>query len=379
MAGRPPKESIDYAGWDVNIFDNDPKIDVLLDSQGWKGFGIYFYLCQRAYGSNGYFYVWRLPDSASDDGGGPGADWQSLPDSAMTAANIARKMGGGIGSQTVIQTVNLCLQIGLFDNRLFVGDGVMTSRGIQKRFKAAVSRRTDVVVIEEYWLLTDAECEGFNYRTQKKNLCIQKSNYCIQKFNLELPKLNYRSLKESKVFNNNIYINNSEYDTKAEQSSAHSPFEKNETFENEKIEKNTGQEKDVTDPAGNETGKPVATKKNKYGEYGWVKLTDGEYERLNKEFSEAEVAKYITYVDTYVQENNNKQKYKDWNLVVRKAIREKWGKDDEKQSGFNKTRKKSRFNNYDGRQDIDYNALANMDMDIAFAENNARSATGTYE
>lgn len=50
MAGRPPKKGIDYAGWSVDIFDNDPKIDKLLDARGWEGFGIYFYLCQRAYG-----------------------------------------------------------------------------------------------------------------------------------------------------------------------------------------------------------------------------------------------------------------------------------------------------------------------------------------
>lgn len=53
MAGRPPKKGIDYAGWSVDIFDNDTKIDKLLDARGWEGFGVYFYLCQRAYGGEG--------------------------------------------------------------------------------------------------------------------------------------------------------------------------------------------------------------------------------------------------------------------------------------------------------------------------------------
>ena len=52
-AGRPLKEGLGYSNWVVDIFDNDSKIDKLLDSQGAAGFLIYFYLCQRAYGSEG--------------------------------------------------------------------------------------------------------------------------------------------------------------------------------------------------------------------------------------------------------------------------------------------------------------------------------------
>ena len=55
MAGRPKKMGIEYSGWDVDIFENDTKIDELLEAQGWTGFSIYFYLCQRAYASEGYF------------------------------------------------------------------------------------------------------------------------------------------------------------------------------------------------------------------------------------------------------------------------------------------------------------------------------------
>ena len=64
MAGRP-KQGIDYSGWSVDIFDGDKKIDKLLDAKGWKGFGIYFFLCQRAYKVNGYFYEWGN-DSKAD-------------------------------------------------------------------------------------------------------------------------------------------------------------------------------------------------------------------------------------------------------------------------------------------------------------------------
>lgn len=53
MAGKP-KQGLDYAGWATNMFDGDTKIDRLLDSQGWIGFSVYFYLCQMAYKFDGW-------------------------------------------------------------------------------------------------------------------------------------------------------------------------------------------------------------------------------------------------------------------------------------------------------------------------------------
>lgn len=66
----------------------------------------------------------------------------------------------------------------------------------------------------------------------------------------------------------------------------------------------------------------VKEERHKHGEYGWVKLTDEQYNRLKREYSN--IDKVIDRIDEYVQSNGNKNKYKDWNLVIRKAIREKW-------------------------------------------------------
>lgn len=137
MAGRP-KQGIDYAGWSVNIFDGDTKIDKLLDAQGWVGFSIYFYLCQMAYKFDGYFYRWAYDDSAS----------------------TARRMGGGIGSGTVEETVRYCLRIGLFDQRLFDEWNILTSKGIQRRYLAAIQGRRVKSVISDYWLLKNEKVEG---------------------------------------------------------------------------------------------------------------------------------------------------------------------------------------------------------------------------
>lgn len=69
----------------------------------------------------------------------------------------------------------------------------------------------------------------------------------------------------------------------------------------------------------------TAGEKEKYGEYGWVRLTPEEYSRMANEFGADTVKKYIQIVDELAQQTGNKNKWKDWNLTVRKAIRNQWG------------------------------------------------------
>lgn len=181
---RPPKKGIDYAGWTVTIFDNDTKIDKLLDAQGWVGFGIYFYLCQRAYGSEGYFYKWSYDDCAS----------------------TARKMGGGIGSGTVKETVRYCLQISLFDKGLFERWGVLTSRGIQRKYWEVIKTRDVRIVISDYWLLQDEECKGLiktplNNSFQDGNNNNDRGNTSFDKGNEGFPPIKESKVKKSKSKN----------------------------------------------------------------------------------------------------------------------------------------------------------------------------------
>ena len=176
MAGRPPKKGIDYAGWSVSIFDNDTKIDKLLDAHGWCGFGIYFYLCQRAYGGEGYFYQWGYDDCAS----------------------TSRKMGGGIGSGTVREAVGYCLQIGLFDQGLFDRWGVLTSRGIQRRYWEVVKARDVRTVISDYWLLQDEECKGLIKLPLNSDLSERNTNFPAGNSNSPRRNTNYPAIKESK-------------------------------------------------------------------------------------------------------------------------------------------------------------------------------------
>lgn len=140
MSGKP-KQGLDWAGWDTHIFDDDTRIDELIDAQGWAGFGIYFYLCQKAYATDGYFYRWTYAN----------------------AATTARKMGAGIKSETVKQVVSLCLQIGLFDKGLFDRESILTNKDMQERFMIAVEKRSAAgkTVNGNYWLLSPENTKAY--------------------------------------------------------------------------------------------------------------------------------------------------------------------------------------------------------------------------
>lgn len=71
--------------------------------------------------------------------------------------------------------------------------------------------------------------------------------------------------------------------------------------------------------------KPPTPTRQKYGSYGWVRLTKDEYTRLVADFGEAETLRCITYIDEAAQSTGNKNKWRDWNLVIRKCHRDGWG------------------------------------------------------
>ena len=76
--------------------------------------------------------------------------------------------------------------------------------------------------------------------------------------------------------------------------------------------------------------------KKKYGVYKRVLLTDDEYNRLTKEFGKEFIERQISKLDEYIESNNNKNKYSNFNLVLRKAIREKWFKEEQLPNWFDK-------------------------------------------
>ncbi len=64
---------------------------------------------------------------------------------------------------------------------------------------------------------------------------------------------------------------------------------------------------------------------HKHGEYGWIRLTETQYRRLVDDLGREELDRCIQYIDESAQRTGNKNKWKDWNLTIRKCAREGWG------------------------------------------------------
>lgn len=179
MAGQP-KRGLDFAAWDVHLFDDDERFDVLIDAQGWDGFGVFFWICTKAYATNGYYYEWREETSA---------------------ATIAKRMSGGIKSDTVNQVVKLCLRIGLFDNGLFGRESILTNKMMQERYMYAIEKRSvrGRTINRLYWLLKTEETKAYIVIPENEH------NLSENEHNLSENDTKKSKVKESKVNRNNYY------------------------------------------------------------------------------------------------------------------------------------------------------------------------------
>lgn len=179
MAGQP-KRGLDFAAWDVHLFDDDERFDVLIDAQGWDGFGVFFWICTKAYATNGYYYEWREETSA---------------------ATIAKRMSGGIKSDTVNQVVKLCLRIGLFDNGLFDRESILTNKMMQERYMYAIEKRSvrGRTINRLYWLLKTEETKAYIVIPENEH------NLSENEHNLSENDTKKSKEKESKVNRNNYY------------------------------------------------------------------------------------------------------------------------------------------------------------------------------
>ena len=179
MAGQP-KRGLDFAAWDVHLFDDDERFDVLIDAQGWDGFGVFFWICTKAYATNGYYYEWREETSA---------------------ATIAKRMSGGIKSDTVNQVVKLCLRIGLFDNGLFDRESILTNKIMQERYMYAIEKRSvrGRTINRLYWLLKTEETKAYIVIPENEH------NLSENEHNLSENDTKKSKVKESKVNRNNYY------------------------------------------------------------------------------------------------------------------------------------------------------------------------------
>ena len=265
---RPSKNGLSYFSLDVDIF-SDNKIKFVRARFDEKGELMTIKLLCDIY-RNGYYTEWN--------------DDISLIFSDSAGKNFTANLANDV--------VHELVKRGFFDGSIFDRFHILTSKGIQRRFLEASRNRKDIEIIADYWLIDLPE------NTKNTTFLI------------------------SYVKNGVSYVRNGENDVR------------NDTKENKRKEnKINKRERDASasSPAfksgfDDDFDETISSAKHKYGEYNWVLLTDEEYKRLIKEFGEDMIAYYLNYVDESAQSTKNKNKWKDWNLVIRKAIRDKWGK-----------------------------------------------------
>lgn len=140
---RPKKQGLDYFPLDVNV---DNKIEILESKYGISGFGFIIRLFQKIY-ANGYYLEWNQYSA------------------------ILLKKEIGMSEEKINEFIKFCLEINIFDKKLYSSYNILTSRGIQKRYFTVCKRRKEVEIVKEY-LLIKPEDYGVNVNnndTQNQN------------------------------------------------------------------------------------------------------------------------------------------------------------------------------------------------------------------
>lgn len=173
---RPQKDGIDYFPFDVG-FLQDKKIRLIKGEFGAKGVLVLMQLLCSIYKESGYF-------TTCDD------------DDCLLMADA---VGCGVDSEFIRQVIHGCVRRSLFDDKLFNVFGVLTSRGIQRRFLRAAGTRDNIEIIEEYWLLDINNKKDVPASILKKiafkNISLQNNEVNLQNNEVDLQN---KPLKERK-------------------------------------------------------------------------------------------------------------------------------------------------------------------------------------
>lgn len=131
--GRNRKQGLDYFPFDVGFF-SDVKIRKIARACGASSTSILICLLCNIYKDNGYYILWD----------------EDLP---FVIADTV-----GVSEGAVKEVMLKALQVGFFDQSLYDKYKILTSKGIQSRFKSAVYKREEIEYIADY-LVSDVKNE----------------------------------------------------------------------------------------------------------------------------------------------------------------------------------------------------------------------------
>lgn len=147
------KSGIDYFPLDVAL---DAKFELIEAEFGLTGFGVVVHLLQEIYGKAGYYIEWT----------------------EEVALLFARKVG--LGGSVVSEIIEASIRRGMFDKEKYDKYHVLTSKGVQKRYFEAVSRRK-VLSVDYNILLVNVAQICPNVNIQAENVNILSKNADIEK------------------------------------------------------------------------------------------------------------------------------------------------------------------------------------------------------
>jgi hypothetical protein len=149
------KSGIDYFPLDVTL---DAKFELIEAEFGLTGFGVVVHLLQEIYGKAGYYIEWT----------------------EEVALLFARKVG--LGGSVVSEIVEASIRRGMFDKEKYDKYHVLTSKGIQKRYFEAVSRRKilevdyNILLVNAAQILPNVSIQPVNVNIFSKNADISKQS-----------------------------------------------------------------------------------------------------------------------------------------------------------------------------------------------------------
>lgn len=147
------KNGIPYFPLDCQL---DDKFELIEAEFGLQGFSVVVKLLQKIYGGEGYYCEWTKE----------------------VALLFSKNLGLGVG--VVSEIVSASVKRGIFSDTLFSKHEILSSKGIQKRYFEAVSRRKRVEVKKDY-LLISADILPKNAYISEENVNISSKNADISK------------------------------------------------------------------------------------------------------------------------------------------------------------------------------------------------------
>lgn len=127
---RPVKQGLEYFSFDTDFF-SDRKVRRIMNACGPTSTSILICLLCNIYRDKGYYIGWD----------------EELP------FDIADEIGVSEGS--VVELIKKALQVDFFDQALYEKYNILTSHGIQKRFRSSTLKRCNIVIDVKYWVIDD--------------------------------------------------------------------------------------------------------------------------------------------------------------------------------------------------------------------------------